>query len=232
MSLCSCADARGDLPPQPRRFQHVGLVDRGDFLAPRRRPVETPTRRRAALRSRDIPACRWRVRGRRTTSRFFAPKYSPPVNSRTTMMSTPCSFSGFNGDASINAGCTFTGRKFANTCPALCATPAGRARVDPSLRDHPTWGRPLRRAAPRPIAGTPSASRRSTTIHTHRSSSRPSGAWSYSNVWPNFCAIDIQHAHGFTDHFRADAITGKKDDLCFQDSLQNLTRRHDDRMTR
>ena len=38
-----------------------------------------------------------------------------------------------------------------------------------------------------------------------------------------FLRDDIQHAHGFSHHFRADAITGKKNDFGFQDILRLLT---------
>src|SRR5512139_1029944 len=34
----------------------------------------------------------------------------------------------------------------------------------------------------------------------------------------------VQYAHGLTDYFGADAITGKKNNLCFQDSLQVFDR--------
>ena len=65
----------------------------------------------------------------------------PPVSSRTTMMSTPCSSSALIGEASSTAGCGTTGRRFANRPSAL------RSAQQPLLRAHRGGRvRPLRSA--------------------------------------------------------------------------------------
>ena len=230
-SLCCAPILRGDLPPQPRRFQHVGLIDRGNFLAPRRgelkRQLDDALHFVVVIFQRVDGACR----GRRTTSRFFAPKYSPPVNSRTTMMSTPCNFSGFNGDASINAGCTFTGRRFANTCKPLRS--ASRPRSGRSLAVGSSHLGPP--TAPSSTAFDCWHAFSVSSVNDDPCASieqPPIRCVSYSNVWPNFCAITCSTRTASPTTSGPMPSPGRRTIFAFKVHSKILTRGQADRRTR
>ena len=95
-------DAGYRLAPQSRRFQARWPCR----PTSRARDASARARTRGALRARFPPTVYLVSSVACVGVRVFAPKYAPPVSSRTNSMSTPASFSFFSGDNDARRGCT------------------------------------------------------------------------------------------------------------------------------
>ncbi len=99
-------DAVHDLTPQAARLQHVGLVDARHLAAALAGRFRTPGARCAPPRTRVFQrvvgalAGTVYAGGRLVVEALAAPKYNPPVSSRTIIMSTPSTISGRRVEAS------------------------------------------------------------------------------------------------------------------------------------
>ncbi len=209
----SACDLAGHLAPEPRRFQHVGLVHRDQLLAPLPGQLEADADDALDLLLGVDHACRrpcgpwpsssasWacRSRGRRSAR---APRSCPPLR-------RPPASAAWRRPAWARPSPGAGWRR----APAPCAAPAGRPPGAPCSGDRPTWGRPPPPAARRRHL------RHSSSVAAVRAS--PEASMAIPPISPSWklelvseaLAHRLQHLERLRHHLRADAVAGQYSDV-------------------
>ena len=198
--------------PQPRRLEHVRLVDRRQLAAPAARELD-----RQAHDARDLlgvvraQVARALAAARQLLEALLA-EVEPPVSSRTTSRSTPFEPLRPSGEASTSAGCGATGRRLAYRPSAL--------RIASSPCSGRTFAVGLSHFGP-PTAPSSTASarlahrerrRRAARCRSRRSPRRRSAPSSNANSMPASSAAASSTRRACGDDLRADAVARQEGD--------------------
>ena len=197
------------LAPQARGLQHVGLVHRGDAATAARARAG----RRGAARARSPPRCsafrRWPPRrGAGLGAEVGAAgqlAHEHHVHAGQTI--------GLSGDSAASVGCTFTGRRLANT-PSSARRRSRPCSGAGARSDRTTSVRPPHPAAPRRPAWPRSAFRRQ-RVAVGVDGAAADGVLAESKVVTAARGHRAQHAHRRGGDFRTDAVARQDGERAF-----------------